>query len=146
MNYKFWNFWANGSIWPNIWILSAFGWYVRGLLTNFFQFLTFDFHLLTVQDFNFKCNGAIFSNASTFSHAREVNAHVALDDNNIRSTYRARENSAHRLIRITIILPPQNIKEIGINPKRARMVKDGEDIHGLQKYTSKRIFSSDIAV
>ena len=113
---------------------------------EFFQFLTLDFHLLTVQDFNFKCNGTIFSNASTHSHAREVNAHVALDDDNIRSTYRARENSAHRLIRITIILPPQNIKEIGINPKRARMVKDGEDIHGLQKYTSKRIFSSDITV
>ena len=48
----------------------------------------------------------MFSNASTHSHAREVNAHVALDDDNIRSTNRARENSAPRLIRITIILPP----------------------------------------
>ena len=73
---------------------------------EFFSFFDIGLPSVNGPGLQFKCNGTIFSNASTHSHAREVNAHVALDDDNIRSTYRARENSAHRLIRITIILPP----------------------------------------
>ena len=72
------------TVWPDMFLF--FG--------RTFSVLTFDFLLLTTQKLSFKYNSATFSNASTPSNARKVNANVALDKYNIGRPIE-REKIAH---------------------------------------------------